>query len=145
MQSNKVSVLNNKRLLQIPDNDMPAANDAGTDIVKTYVIPEVIKSRLPEHKEKFRSIIQKFTECLGPKLDAIDAAFAMNDFEQVADLAHWLKGSATSVGFDEFAEPADDLEKYSKAGSRESLKCSIIAVRQLAERIVVAEKPGSAK
>jgi HPt (histidine-containing phosphotransfer) domain-containing protein len=59
------------------------------------------------------------------------------DFDELANLAHWLKGAGGTVGFDAFTEPAANLEQLAKAKSEAQIEDAIIVLRQLADRIVV--------
>ena len=47
----------------------------------------------------------------------MEAAFEHGHMEELARLAHWLKGSGGTVGYDDFTEPAALLEETSKAGN----------------------------
>jgi HPt (histidine-containing phosphotransfer) domain-containing protein len=54
----------------------------------------------------------------------------------VASFAHWLKGSAGSMGYDAFTEPALALEQAAKAGELERAAEALKAVQALAARVV---------
>ena len=62
------------------------------------------------------------------------------DFEELANLAHWLKGSAGTVGFNAFTEPAQALEAFSEDRDEDGIDLVILELRRLAAAIVV---PGS--
>jgi HPt (histidine-containing phosphotransfer) domain-containing protein len=59
-------------------------------------------------------LIERFIVRLEEQFGHIETAASSGEYETLADLAHWLKGSAGSVGFHEFTEPAEELEKYAK-------------------------------
>jgi len=58
------------------------------------------------------------------------------DHEHLSQLAHWLKGSAGSVGFDDFTEPAKHLEDAAKDAQWTDIEPLFETVSNLASRIV---------
>jgi signal transduction histidine kinase/CheY-like chemotaxis protein len=85
-----------------------------------------ILSRLAHKGEKFEAIIARFIERLRNKVEEFKDSMQREDMQQLAELAHWLKGAAGTVGFDIFTEPATELETKAKshdvAGARIELK-----------------------
>ena len=71
------------------------------------------------------------------RLARMQASWEARDFEELAGLAHWLKGSGGTVGFDEFFEPAAALELLAKEGKEGEIEESISELRRLADRIAV--------
>ena len=55
--------------------------------------------------------------------------------EEMKLLSHWLKGSAGSVGFHEFTEPAAELEIASREGDDERIDSTFIEIKNLFNRI----------
>ncbi|MDX2495593.1 MAG: ATP-binding protein [Desulfuromusa sp.] len=98
-----------------------------------------IYSKLPASNKKFRDIICRFVLRLEDQLTAMDEAEERGDIQEIANLAHWLKGAGGTVGFDVFTEPAAELETYAKNNQRKDILESIISFRELAARIVVPE------
>jgi signal transduction histidine kinase/DNA-binding response OmpR family regulator len=96
-----------------------------------------IVSSLPASNQKFREIITRFVDRLHTQLDAIEAAAARGDMNEVTGIAHWLKGSGGTVGFQVFTEPAAQLEIDAKNENAFEVKKSIESLRLLAARIVV--------
>jgi signal transduction histidine kinase/HPt (histidine-containing phosphotransfer) domain-containing protein/FixJ family two-component response regulator len=94
-----------------------------------------IKSSLLISNEKFRPIVQQFCERLDEKLKAVIKATTVNDFEQIADFAHWLKGSAGSVGFHEFTDPATQLEAQAKEKNNTRVNSSLNLIQKMKQRI----------
>jgi PAS domain S-box-containing protein len=99
-----------------------------------------ILSKLPGNNEKFRALIARFVSRLHEKLGALDRAGARGDFEEVAALAHWLKGASGTVGFDEFTAPASKLEGLANECREPEVSQAIASLHALAARIVI---PGS--
>ena len=44
----------------------------------------------------------------------MEQASISGDLEELALLAHWLKGAGGTVGYDDFSHPAAELEKFAK-------------------------------
>ncbi len=109
-----------------PRNAMPAS--------------EPIVSSLAAKGEPFLGIIRKFAGRLGEKLDEMDGSFLARDGDALAAGAHWLKGSAGTVGFAEFHEPALALESFARDGKWSEAEAALERIRSLAERI---ELPGA--
>jgi len=89
-------------------------------------------------------IIRKFVERLRERLTEVDVARTNGNGQQVADFAHWLKGSAGSMGYDAFTEPAARLERAAKAGEMGEAGRLLGEVHALAERIVPPEEQAAA-
>jgi len=102
-----------------------------------------IVSTLPMDIEDFREIVVEFVETLHVKLDDMTVAADAAQYKHLADLAHWLKGSGGTVGFNEFTEPAAELEKMAKAGHAPSLRPAIANLKSIAQRIHIPELASS--
>lgn len=109
------------RLVNPLDNAMGDDDAGGSNTVQTrldsnpdyeeYAFPDVIESRLAGYGDKFVGIILKFHVRLQAQMQNAKLQIGKRDKAELKDFAHWLKGSAGSVGFDEFTQPAADLEK----------------------------------
>jgi PAS domain S-box-containing protein len=91
------------------DLPQPAAVDLPTEPVVELPTGPIV-SRLAGHP-RLAKVARSFCDQLPGKLDAMEAALAAGDFDTLKSLAHWLKGSGGSVGYDDLFEPARDLEK----------------------------------
>ena len=60
-----------------------------------------VRSRLAANP-RLRPAIRKFATRLDKQLTAFEHAYTARNFEELAQLAHWLKGAAGTVGYDEF-------------------------------------------
>ena len=94
-----------------------------------------VRSRLAS-EPRYRATIEKFVTRPDEKLEWMEARFEAEQYEELAALAHWLKGSATMVGFDAFAGPADTLEILAREGKRDEAGAVLRELQSLAERIV---------
>jgi PAS domain S-box-containing protein len=96
-----------------------------------------VVSRLAGHPRLSR-VVRKFAQQMPERMEAIERACSQGDFEALAALAHWLKGSGGTAGFDEFTAPAQRLEECAKTHNSEAAK-SVLELRRLVDRLVVPE------
>jgi PAS domain S-box-containing protein len=99
-----------------------------------------IVSRLAD-RPRLHPAIRKFTARLAAQLDAMDRAWETGDPVELSGLAHWLKGAAGTVGYDDFTEPAAELEVAIAAGDAQRIVACLGLMRALQARIV---EPGEA-
>ncbi|MGH8610541.1 MAG: ATP-binding protein, partial [Gammaproteobacteria bacterium] len=95
-----------------------------------------IVSRFAEHP-RLGAVARRFVSRLEQQLAAFERAWEARDYEELAALAHWLKGTGGTVGFDAFTEPAQELELLAKARSEVRTAAVIAKLRALAARVVV--------
>lgn len=74
-----------------------------------------IRSRFAANR-KLAPIVRKFAARLQQQLEVVRDAMHAGDLAEVERLAHWLAGAAGTVGYDDFTEPARELEAAAKAG-----------------------------
>jgi signal transduction histidine kinase/DNA-binding response OmpR family regulator len=85
----------------------------------------------PELKE----IADEFVVRLEERLGALRSAWQADDLALVSEIAHWIKGSAGTVGFAEFTDPAATLERAAKFTQREAIADQIRCLEALFQRI----------
>ncbi len=127
-------------------NCAPAA--AASDLANEAAMPEVIESSLSSHSSRFHSIVVRFVAKLEVQLQEMELALERGDFVELARLAHWLKGSAGSVGFDSFTQPAAALESCAKQEQSGPAGSCLDAIIEMSRRIVLREpavQPDSAE
>lgn len=93
-----------------------------------------IRSRLPDNPV-YRPLIAKFVKRLSAQINVMESAFTNQDFSELEDLAHWLKGAAGTVGFDEFTEPAQELEQLAKQSSSQGMPRILSKIKTLHKSI----------
>jgi len=98
-----------------------------------------VESRLAGGGPRMRATIAKFVGRLNEKLEEMDGAWRARDFRELAALAHWLKGSGGTVGFDDFTEPAKALEDLAKADSEDGVDEALATLRGISKRLVVPD------
>jgi PAS domain S-box-containing protein len=96
-----------------------------------------IVSVLPMGDPDFRSIVEEFVTRLSEQLEAMRSACESHDFRAVANLAHWLKGAAGTVGLADFTGPAIRLENLSAEERLDEVEDAIADIQQLADRIAI--------
>jgi PAS domain S-box-containing protein len=94
-----------------------------------------IASRLPTDDPDFCEIVDEFVDRLGQQLGAMQQAWAENDLKQLAALAHWLKGSGGTAGFDAFTGPAAELEQLAKQSQLDRVGKALSELLELAARV----------
>jgi HPt (histidine-containing phosphotransfer) domain-containing protein len=105
------------------------------DAAEKIVSEPPLISRLAAGNPRFQPIIAKFAGRLSEQLDRMAEAWSVKDFDEIARLAHWLKGAGGTVGFDAFTEPAAELEQLAKAKSPDQIEQTLAGLRRLAGRI----------
>jgi PAS domain S-box-containing protein len=104
--------------------ELPPATDDATPIV----------SRLAAHPRLAR-LIGGFVGEFANRRARMHAALDAGDLAELAALAHWLKGSGGSLGFDDLFEPAKALEEAAKAGDAAAAAAALHQVDMLGARI----------
>ena len=97
-----------------------------------------IRSTLTVELTKFAQIVESFVVGLAEKLDEMQNSLDRQEWTRLADLAHWLKGSGGTVGFDCLTEPAGDLERAAQGKDDAAARQSLKALRLLAKRMETA-------
>ena len=88
---------------------------------------------------RFASIVASFARRLPERLSVLRTAADSGDLAQIAQIAHWLKGSAGSVGYDAFTAPARECELAAKGGDLESARVFLTQIESLAARLEVPD------
>jgi len=116
----------------------PKAERADALVQGLAVVRGPIASRLA-HDRRFRPTLRKFDARLRERIAQAEAAIQASDTATIAAFAHRLRGSAGSLGYDEFAQPALQLEQAAKSADAGQAARLFAEVRSLAERVVVPE------
>lgn len=102
---------------------------------------EKIYSSLPVSNPKYRKIVDNFITRLEHQMTAVDSAWTERDYDELNRLGHWLKGSAGSLGFEEFIEPARELEQFASDKDDSNLPGAIRKLRSIQGKLTVAPNP----
>jgi signal transduction histidine kinase/CheY-like chemotaxis protein len=82
-----------------------------------------------------REIIDEFVVRFDEQLTALRSAWRRDDLSRIAEIAHWIKGSAGTVGFGAFTEPAAALETAAELAQRDAVENRISQLEALFRRI----------
>ncbi len=104
-------------------------------------VPLKIRSTLPLDEPEFREVVVEFVPTLHKRIDEIRQGLNRGDFEEVARLAHWLKGSGGSLGFAEFNQPSIELENAARAEDRMAARKYLEQIRALCNAIDIPAMP----
>jgi signal transduction histidine kinase/CheY-like chemotaxis protein/HPt (histidine-containing phosphotransfer) domain-containing protein len=96
-----------------------------------------VRSLLPTDDDELRAIVNEFIETLDFKLSAMQTAWDQGDTEELAKLAHWLKGAGGTVGFGCFTDPAAKLEQLAKNRNLPEAQSALGSIKELHLRLVV--------
>jgi CheY-like chemotaxis protein len=95
-------------------------------------------------KPRLQPILRKFVESLRQRVAETREVEERADYKQIASFAHWLKGSAGSMGYDAFSKPARDLEAAALAADEAMVRQLLGEVRRMADAVVAPEVQQSA-
>jgi len=90
---------------------------------------------LPTDDPDYRAIVEEFIERLEERLEAMKRAASEGDMEQIRELAHWLKGTGGTAGFQVFSDAATSLGDAARAGHRAVAGGFVAQIARLAARI----------
>jgi CheY-like chemotaxis protein/anti-sigma regulatory factor (Ser/Thr protein kinase) len=97
-------------------------------------------------KPRLHAAVRLFAQRLGGQLAAMEAARGEGRLDELARLAHALKGAGGTVGFGEFTEPAVRLEEAALTADAAEIAQALETIRDIAARIVVpGDDAGSAR
>ncbi len=102
---------------------------------------ERIVSTLPTDQPVFQEIVDEFFDYLTVRLDELYQAHGEKDFEELARIAHTLKGSGGTAGFDALTEPAGNLCESARNCAEEQIEAALGELSEIVARILPAEKP----
>nr|WP_067291189.1 response regulator [Marinobacterium profundum] len=94
-----------------------------------------IYSRLASRGARFEPLIQRFVVSLQDKLVQMAVMREQQDWQRLAGLAHWMKGSGGSIGFDSLAEEAAELENECRAEDIAAIEHRLASIIHLGRRI----------
>jgi HPt (histidine-containing phosphotransfer) domain-containing protein len=96
-----------------------------------------LRSSLPTDDSEIREIVQEFVDSVPERISAISAALDANEYEELARLAHALKGCGGTAGFDCFTEPAARIEQLAKAHQLEEIRQPLQELRDVEQLLIV--------
>ncbi|RLS52970.1 MAG: response regulator [Planctomycetota bacterium] len=102
-------------------------------------LEQPLYSSLPMEDSEFREIVIRFVDRVDGQIKKMRAAMTDRDAQQLAQLAHWLKGAGGTVGFGLLSEQARSLEESVKTRQWDSAAEQLASIEATVQRIVVPE------
>ncbi|NND91432.1 MAG: response regulator [Granulosicoccus sp.] len=115
-----------RRVTQIPDRLSKPAESVDSPVI----------SSLLAQNPRFHHIVERFITKLEGQIAQLESAYEQNDWDGVAELAHWLKGSGGSVGFDGYTQRSYALEQAARARSGAEVRSSIDSIVLYTRRVM---------
>ena len=81
------------------------------------------------------TLSDQFVHRLRQQVADMERVFAAGDTEELAELAHWLKGAGGSLGFDLFSAPARTMEQSARDGDVQRMDASLAEIVRLTRRV----------
>ena len=100
-----------------------------------------IRSTLPLEEIEFLEIVHGFGEALDAKYELMLQRIEEQDFAELANLAHWLKGAGGTCGYNEFSDPSRKMEKAAKNIQLATVKIHVAEIKDLIDRIEIPALP----
>ena len=123
---------------QTKDGDAPApaptTAQRATPLAAALEPGPPIVSRLARHP-RLAKVARTFCNTLPEKLVLMQEALLEERLDDLAALAHWLKGAGGTVGYDDFFEPAKQLEVHARAARLPELQQTLHDIQALAARV----------
>jgi len=96
-----------------------------------------IHSTLPMNNAKFFDIVRRFVEGLDERFDNIEQTIKQGDFEELANLGHWLKGASGNCGFAQLSAAGIKLEEAAESADHATSTQTLHELREMKSRIVL--------
>lgn len=83
----------------------------------------------------FREIVQEFSEKVQSQIERMKLALAADDWNELVELAHWLKGSGGTAGYEQFTIPAGRLERLAKQHKRDKVEAVLNEIDRISHAV----------
>ncbi len=117
------------------DADTGLESDAEKGVSTNTNHKTVLVSTLPTEIPEFREIVEQFVDGLEPMIDELHQAWANRDFEELQSLAHRLKGTGGTVGFADFTNPAERLQRQAEANIEDEIEELLAELSELSDAV----------
>ena len=110
-------------------------------VVNKYLINENASKKVPlrstliKKNMKFKPLVEQFCDKLPIQVTKMQTALLQHDFSELADLSHWLKGSAGSIGFTQFTDIAAELEHQAHQENTINARALLSIIERMCDRI----------
>lgn len=122
-------------VLDSPNVTAPAAttNDAPVAASSQLVAPMTQSMELD--LAALKEIARDYLPYLQEQIVELSNAWDRRDYEEVAKIAHSIKGSAGTFGLDEFTEPAGKLQALANERNEQAMEAAIGDILELSENV----------
>jgi len=117
---------------ELADSPGEASATARVDFARS-----AIQSTLPMDDPEIRELIAEFAATIPERIDAIEKALNMMDYNTIANLAHALKGAGGTAGFQCLTDVSLRIEESAAERHAEGIGGMLHELRSINERIVV--------
>ena len=94
-----------------------------------------IHSTLPLDIPEFREIVESFVGAMDDTLSGLRSAQARMDYQEIREVAHRLKGTGGTVGFNAFTEPSRKLQLAGEERNEEKIEAMLVELEKICQRI----------
>ncbi len=101
-------------------------------------VQESISSELIEEDPSFAGIVVQFVDGLERRLETMEQALRVTDFDALRIAAHQLKGSGGGYGYPLLTKEAAKLESFAKDGMLDDCASALASLKELCTRVVVS-------
>lgn len=98
-----------------------------------------LKSELPIEQPPFAELVREFIVSAREKMSHLRAAQRSNDTQQMAKLAHWMKGTGGMAGFPRITEYARSLESQVNIAEPAAIESTLSDLEQLIGKLRTPE------
>ena len=94
-----------------------------------------IHSTLPLDIPEFREIVESFVGAMDDTLSGLRSAQARMDYQEIREVAHRLKGTGGTVGFNAFTEPSRKLQLAGEERNEKKIEAMLVELEEIFELI----------
>jgi CheY-like chemotaxis protein/HPt (histidine-containing phosphotransfer) domain-containing protein len=94
-----------------------------------------VKCALPLDDDVFREIVEEFSEKVRSQVDRMKRAYVAEEWNELVELAHWLKGSGGTAGYEQFTIPSGRLERLASQHSHGKIEAVLNEIDELANAV----------
>ena len=99
---------------------------------------DIIGSDLVREDVSFTQIVLEFIQGMDNRLEAMERAIRISDFEALRIAAHQLKGSGGGYGYPVLSQRAAELETHARAGLVDECMQAFSELKTVCERVVIS-------
>jgi len=98
---------------------------------------DVLVSLLSENGSKTRSLIEKYVNNLSTTIDMIEQLIHEQDWEELKDILHQVKGTSGNYGYPKMSALAEKMEQHTVEKDKEELLFDCVELKSIYQKIVL--------